>query len=158
MFVQVFHIFYFLFFNKYFILGGDQDTYHSFEVDYLQVLPTLFQLHVCQFYLQLTSEPNRDRILSCIQKYMQPWHRIFVGVINPIDPRVETPEEVCDRILEAAKYIPIEQLGTTDDCGFSPFDDDRSTSRQIAFDKIRARIEGTHMAEQKLMSKKQKKI
>ncbi len=73
---------------------------------------------------------------------------------NPIDSKIETPEEVCDRILEAIKYIPIEQLSTTDDCGFSPFDDDRSTSRQIAFDKIRARIEGTHMAEQKLMSKK----
>ncbi|CAF3117824.1 unnamed protein product [Rotaria sp. Silwood2] len=72
---------------------------------------------------------------------MKPWHRIFVGVINPIDPIVETPEQVCARVLEAAKYIPAEQLGTTDDCGFSPFDDDQSTSRQIAFDKIRARVE-----------------
>ena len=67
-----------------------------------------------------------------------------------LNPKVETPEEVCDRVLEAAKYIPIEQLGTTDDCGFSPFDDDQSTSRQIAFEKIRARIEGTQMAEEKL--------
>jgi len=41
-------------------------------------------------------------------------------------------------------------LGTTDDCGFSPFDDDQSTSRQIAFDKIRARIQGTKLAEEKL--------
>jgi len=88
---------------------------------------------------------------------MKPWHRIFIGVINPIDPKVETPEEVCIRILEAVKYIPVDQLGTTDDCGFSPFNDDQSTSRQVAFDKIRARIEGTHMAEQQLMMKKQKK-
>ena len=34
-------------------------------------------------------------------------------------PQIETAEEVRDRILEAAEYIPIEQLGTTDDCGFS---------------------------------------
>ena len=31
--------------------------------------------------------------------------RIFVGVIDPIDPRVETAEEVRDRVLEAARYI-----------------------------------------------------
>ncbi|CAF4875890.1 unnamed protein product, partial [Rotaria sp. Silwood1] len=138
--------------------GGDQDCYHSFEVDYLQVLPSLFDLHVGNFYLQLASEPNRDRVLTCIRKYMKPWHRIFVGVINPINPTVETPEQVCARVLEAAKYIPVEQLGTTDDCGFSPFDDDQSTSRQIAFDKIRARVEGTRMAQEQLMMAQVKKI
>jgi 5-methyltetrahydropteroyltriglutamate--homocysteine methyltransferase len=113
---------------------------------------------VVNFYLQMASEPNRDRVLSCIRKYIQPWHRVYIGVINPIDPRIETREEVCARVLEAAKYIPIEQLGTTDDCGFSPFDDDQSTSRQIAFDKIRARVEGTHMAEEELIMKKQRNI
>ena len=60
-----------------------------------------------------------------------------VGVIAPIDPHVETPEEVRDRILEAAEYIPLENLGTTDDCGFAPFSDDTSTSRDTAFAKIR---------------------
>ena len=140
------------------ILGGDQDTYHSFEIDYLEVLPSLFDLHVGNFYLQLASEPDHDRVLSCIRKYMQPWHRVFVGVIDPINPVVESAEEVCARVLEAAKYIPVEQLGTTDDCGFSPFDDDQSTSRQIAFDKIRARVEGTRLAEERLMMKRQKKI
>lgn len=48
--------------------------------------------------------------------------------------------------LEAAEYLPIEQLGTTDDCGFSPFSDDRSTSRDTAFAKIAARVRGTALA------------
>ena len=72
--------------------------------------------------------------------------RIFIGVVSPIDPRIETAEEIRDRVLEAAKYIPIEQLGTTDDCGFSPFSDDTSTSRDTAFAKIRARVLGTALA------------
>jgi 5-methyltetrahydropteroyltriglutamate--homocysteine methyltransferase len=72
--------------------------------------------------------------------------RIFVGVIDPIDPRIETPEEVRDRILEAARFIDPSHLGTTDDCGFSPFGDDASTSRDTAFAKIQARITGTAMA------------
>ena len=53
---------------------------------------------------------------------------------------------MCDRILEAAEYIPLAQLGTTDDCGFSPFSDDTSTSRDVAFAKIAARVRGTALA------------
>ena len=79
---------------------------------------------------------------------MKPEHRVFVGVIAPIDPRIETAEEVRERILEAAEYIPVAQLGTTDDCGFSPFCDDTSTSRETAFAKIRARVLGTALAAQ----------
>ena len=71
-------------------------------------------------------------------------------MIAPIDPRVETPEEVRDRVLEAARYIPLDQLGTTDDCGFSPFSDDTSTTRDTAFAKIRARVRGTRLAAQAL--------
>jgi len=41
-------------------------------------------------------------------------------------------------------------LGSTDDCGFSPFADDVSTARDIAFAKIKARIQGTLLAEKKL--------
>lgn len=74
---------------------------------------------------------------------MKEGQRVFVGVVAPIDPRVESPEEVRDRVLEAADYIPLVQLGTTDDCGFAPFSDDASTSRDTAFAKIRARVEGT---------------
>jgi 5-methyltetrahydropteroyltriglutamate--homocysteine methyltransferase len=71
-------------------------------------------------------------------------------VIDPLDPRVESPEEVRDRVLEAAEYIPLERLGTTDDCGFAPFGDDTSTPRDVAFAKIRARIRGTERASQEL--------
>jgi 5-methyltetrahydropteroyltriglutamate--homocysteine methyltransferase len=61
---------------------------------------------------------------------------VFVGVINPLDERVETPEEVRDRVVEAAECIPLDRLGTTDDCGFSPFSDDTAATRDTAFAKI----------------------
>jgi 5-methyltetrahydropteroyltriglutamate--homocysteine methyltransferase len=73
-----------------------------------------------------------------------------VGVIDPISSQIETPEEVRDRVLEAAAILPLDQLGTTDDCGFSPFADDISTARDVAFAKIRARVEGTALAAEKL--------
>ena len=46
--------------------------------------------------------------------------------------------------------FPLAQLGTTDDCGFSPFCDDTSTSRDTAFEKIRSRVIGTALASERL--------
>ncbi|PZR74805.1 MAG: 5-methyltetrahydropteroyltriglutamate--homocysteine methyltransferase [Chthoniobacterales bacterium] len=126
--------------------GADRDSTHSADVDYADLLPSLFELKAGNFYIALAGEKDRERVLKAIRQYMKPAQRIFVGVVAPIDPHIETPEEVRDRILEAARYIPLEQLGTTDDCGFSPFSDDISTSRDTAFAKIRARILGTSLA------------
>lgn len=127
--------------------GGDHDSTHSADVDYAGLLPDLFQLNVGRFYLQMVSEPDRKRVLEIISQLMKPNHTVFIGVIDPIDPKIETAAEVRDRILEAAAILPVTQLGTTDDCGFAPFADDTSTARDIAFSKIRARIEGTGLAE-----------
>jgi 5-methyltetrahydropteroyltriglutamate--homocysteine methyltransferase len=109
-------------------------------------LPSLFELRVGNFYIQLASESDGARVLRIIKELAETEQRIFVGVIDPINPRVETPEEVRDRVLEAAEHIPLSQLGTTDDCGFSPFGDDTSTGRETAFEKIRSRVSGTALA------------
>ena len=85
---------------------------------------------------------------------MKPNQRIFVGVVDPVNPKIETAEIVRDRVLEAAKFIPLEQLGTTDDCGYSPFADDTSTPREVCYEKIKARIQGTKLAEQILNKQK----
>jgi 5-methyltetrahydropteroyltriglutamate--homocysteine methyltransferase len=130
--------------------GADIDSTHSAEVDYAELLPSLFELKVGNFYVAVAGEKDRVRVLKIIRKHMKPNHRVFVGVVSPIDPHVETPEEVRDRVLEAAEYIPLEQFGTTDDCGFSPFCDDTSTTRDTAFAKIRARVLGTSLAAEKL--------
>ncbi|MEO8186461.1 MAG: cobalamin-independent methionine synthase II family protein [Burkholderiaceae bacterium] len=126
--------------------GGDLDSTHSADVDYSELLPSLFELMAGNFYIALAGETDRVRVLKIIRDHMKANQRIFVGVVAPIDPRIETPEEVRDRVLEAARYIPVEQLGTTDDCGFSPFCDDTSTTRDTAFAKIRARVHGTAVA------------
>ncbi len=126
--------------------GGDRDSTHSADVDYSDLLPGLFELRVGNFYIALAGESDRVRVLKIIRKHMKPDQRVFIGVVAPIDPRIETQEEIRDRVIEAAEYIPVDQLGTTDDCGFSPFSDDTSTSRDTAFVKIRARVLGTTLA------------
>ncbi|WP_431975187.1 cobalamin-independent methionine synthase II family protein [Micromonospora haikouensis] len=126
--------------------GGDQDSTHSADIDYADLLPSLLQLRVGSFYVQLASEPDPKRVLEIVADHARPGQRIFVGVTDPINPVVETPEQVCDRVLLAARYLGADRLGTCDDCGFSPFGDDVSTSRDTAFAKIKARIEGTALA------------
>ena len=73
----------------------------------------------------------------------------FMGVINPLNPEVETAEQVRDELLTAAKHIPVDRLGATDDCGFSPFSRDVKPkhgspdfARDIAMEKIAARLAG----------------
>jgi 5-methyltetrahydropteroyltriglutamate--homocysteine methyltransferase len=128
--------------------GNDFDSTHSADVDYAELLPRLFELKAGNFYIALAGERNRRHALKIVRTYLKSDQRVFVGVTNPVAPGIETPEEVRDRVLEAAEYIPVEQLGTTDDCGFSPFSDNTSMSRDTAFAKIRARVLGTKLAEQ----------
>jgi methionine synthase II (cobalamin-independent) len=130
--------------------GGDHDSTHSADVPYADLIPTLFDLHAGAFYLELAGEADPGSVLKTIAGNLKPEQRAFVGVTDPIDPRVETPEEVRDRVLRAAEQIPLDQLGTTDDCGFSPFADDLSTARDTAFAKIQARVEGTALAAEQL--------
>ncbi|TYB46294.1 cobalamin-independent methionine synthase II family protein [Actinomadura chibensis] len=130
--------------------GGDQDSTHSLDVDYAGLLPKLFQLKAGNFYVQLASEDDPEKVLAVIAEHLPADARVFIGVTDPIDPRVETPEQVRDRVLAAARHLPVDRLGTCDDCGFSPFADDTSTSREIAFAKIAARVQGTALAAREL--------
>jgi methionine synthase II (cobalamin-independent) len=81
----------------------------------------------------------------------------YLGVINPLNPRVESPEEVRDALVRAANFVAKEQIGATDDCGFSPFSIDEKPShgspdyaRDVAFQKIKNRVDGTKLAADKL--------
>ena len=126
--------------------GGDHDSTHSADVDYSELLPSLFEHQAGRFYIQLASEADPGHVLGAIAEHSSADQRIFVGVTDPIDPRVESAEDVRDRVLEAADHIDVTRLGTTDDCGFAPFADDTGTARETAFAKIRARVEGTKLA------------
>jgi 5-methyltetrahydropteroyltriglutamate--homocysteine methyltransferase len=127
--------------------GGDHDSTHSADISYANLLPYLFQLQAGNFYLEYAGEKDKRSVLASINENMRPSQTVFLGVTNVLDPRVESPQEIKDMILEATEIIPVEQFGTTDDCGFSPFADDTSTARDIAFEKIRARVDGTLLAE-----------
>lgn len=142
--------------------GGDCDSTHSADVDYAELLPSLFKMNAGYFLIQLASEPDKERVYKlCGEHSREDANGVpqvcFIGVINPQNPEVETPEQVCADLVLASKYIPKERLGSTDDCGFSPFSIDVKPkhgspdfARDIAFQKIKARVDGTRMASEQL--------
>jgi len=130
--------------------GGDHDSTHSADVDYNELIPLFLSLNCGNFYMQMANEKNPTKALKMIGENIGTNERVYIGVIDVINEEIETPELVYERIMTAAEYIPANQLGTTDDCGFSPFSDDIATSRDTAFAKITARVEGTKMASEKL--------
>jgi 5-methyltetrahydropteroyltriglutamate--homocysteine methyltransferase len=123
------------------------------ETDYTDVLRSVFSLDVGRFYVALAGASDRQRVLETIRTHRQPHHEIYVGVVAPHDPRLETKEEIRDRVLEASEHIPVTHLGTTDDCGFAPVANDGGRSRELAFEKIRARVRGTALASEALQGR-----
>jgi methionine synthase II (cobalamin-independent) len=142
--------------------GGDRDSVHSADVDYNDLLPSMFGLNAGYFLIQLASERDKDRVYRIIGDSIRGdangvTQMAYVGVINPLNPRVESPEEVRDALVRASNFIAKEQLASTDDCGFSPFSIDEKPShgspdyaRDVAFQKISNRVAGTTLAAEKL--------
>jgi methionine synthase II (cobalamin-independent) len=142
--------------------GGDRDSVHSADVDYNDLLPTMFNMNAGYFLIQLASERDRDRVYGLIGQYLREdadgvAQFAYVGVINPLNPRVESAEEVRDALVRASNFIPKERLGATDDCGFSPFSIDEKPNhgspdfaRDVAFQKIANRVQGARLAAEKL--------
>ncbi|MDQ3318989.1 MAG: hypothetical protein M3515_01830 [Actinomycetota bacterium] len=142
--------------------GGDNDSVHSREVPYEKLLSKMFQLNAGYFLIQCASEDDREAVYKLVGQYSRDDAEgvpqvCFMGVVNPLNPEVETAEQVKDALVTAAKYIPVERLGATDDCGFSPFSRDEKPkhgspdfARDVAMQKISARIEGARMASEEL--------
>jgi methionine synthase II (cobalamin-independent) len=142
--------------------GGDCDSVHSKEVPYELLLSHMFDINAGYFLIQCASEDDREEVYRLCGKYSRADANgvpqvCFMGVINPLNPEVETAEHVKNELLLAAKHIPVDRLGATDDCGFSPFSRDVKPkhgspdfARDVAMQKITNRLEGARLASQEL--------
>lgn len=144
--------------------GNDNDSAHSADVDYAGLIPELFQIEAGYFLVQAASEKEPDRVARLIGREVASLRaagrkapRVLIGVTNPTNPKLETAESVRDHLVRAARFIPPELLGSTDDCGFSPYLIDEKPrhgspdfARDVAFAKIAARVRGTALASEEL--------
>ena len=142
--------------------GGDRDSVHSADVPYENLLKELFKLNAGYFLMQFSSERDKDPVYESVGKHSRDDANgvpqvVYFGVCSGQSPRPETAQEIRDMLVRAADFMPKERIGSTDDCGFSPFSIDEKPqhgspdyARDVAFQKIANRIEGTKMAAEKL--------
>ncbi|WP_341783372.1 hypothetical protein [Leucobacter ruminantium] len=144
--------------------GNDNDSAHSADVDYAELIPELFQIEAGYFLVQAASERDPDRVARLVGRQLRHLSRsrgdaprVLLGVTQPTSPKLETAEEIRDQLVRAARFIPAELLGSTDDCGFSPYLIDEKPrhgspdfARDVAFAKIAARVRGTALASDEL--------
>ncbi|WP_240739933.1 hypothetical protein [Leucobacter triazinivorans] len=144
--------------------GNDNDSAHSADVDYAELIPELFQIEAGYFLVQAASERDPDRVARLIGRQLRQRSRgadsaprVLLGVTRPTSPKLETAEQIRDQLVRAARFIPAELLGSTDDCGFSPYLIDEKPrhgspdfARDVAFAKIAARVRGTALANDEL--------
>lgn len=144
--------------------GNDNDSAHSADVDYAELIPELFQIEAGYFLVQSASEREPDRVARLVGKQLRALAaegtapRVLIGVTNPTSPKLETAEEIRDQLVRAARFIPVDLIGSTDDCGFSPYLIDEKPrhgspdfARDVAFAKIAARVRGTQLATEELV-------
>jgi methionine synthase II (cobalamin-independent) len=142
--------------------GGDRDSVHSADVPYNNLLGSMFDINAGYFLIQLASERDKDPVFESIGQHLRSdadgvTQMAYIGTTVTQSPRVESAQEIADTLIRAANFIAKEQIGSTDDCGFSPFSIDEKPNhgspdyaREVAFDKIKSRVEGSRLAAEKL--------
>lgn len=102
--------------NTHVCRGNFHSTYASSGA-YDSVAETLFaKENVNAYYLEFDDE--RSGGFECLQKVSGD-KKVVLGLITTKSPKLEDKQEVINRIHEAAKYVPLERLYLSPQCGFA---------------------------------------
>ncbi len=99
------------------VCRGNYHSTYAASGAYDSVAPFLFaQEHVDAFYLEY--DDARSGGFEPLQ-YIAPGKKVVLGLITTKSPVLEKEEDVIARIQEAAKYIPLDRLCLSPQCGFA---------------------------------------
>ena len=104
------------------------------EGDYHPLVPYLNRMSVDQLVLEYSTERAGDLV-----EY--PGKEIGYGVLNPRTERVESREEIHERIEQALDLYDSERIFLNPDCGFATFSARPVNSREIAYEKMERLVE-----------------
>lgn len=110
---------------------------------YREALPLLNGLDVDVLTFECAGTDGMD--LEWIGKEISS-KKIAIGVVDHRNLQVERPEQVATLIRKALKFIPVERLLVTSDCGFGR----EGMSRRIAFYKMVSIVRGTNTVRREL--------
>jgi 5-methyltetrahydropteroyltriglutamate--homocysteine methyltransferase len=105
------------------------------------LLPGILEAEVHQLTLEFARRGGEDLELF---RELPARFELGIGVIDVKTQAIETPELVAERIRKALAVIPSERLFVLPDCGCLHL------SRDIAFAKLHAMVEGTRLVRKEL--------
>ncbi len=120
-----------------------QQRLYPANTSYASALPLLDKLDVDVMTFETCANDGLD--LEAIGKTIT-GKKIAIGVVDHRNLQVETPDQVAATIRKALKFIPVERLIVTSDCGFGR----EGMSRRIAFYKMVAIVRGTNIVRKEL--------
>ena len=113
--------------------GNFRSTWFS-SGGYEPVAPYLFQANYDGFFLEYDSDRSGDFApLAQAQKYGR---TVVVGLVTSKFPELEREEDVIARIKEATKYVPLERLRLSTQCGFSSTEEGNNLTEEEQWAKI----------------------
>jgi len=125
------------------ICYGNRYGKPAWEGSYRYLFPRILDAKVQQLTLEFARRGGED--LDLLHEYKVPFE-IGVGVIDVKTQAVETPEVVAERIRKALEFLPKERIFVLPDCGCFHL------SRNVAFAKLKAMVDGTMIVRKEIGS------
>ncbi len=125
--------------------GGDRDSVHSADVPYANLLPEMFTINAGYFLIQMASERDKDPVLALIGQHLRDdadgvAQTAYIGVINPQNPRVESPQEVAEPAHPGGQPHPQGAAGVDRRLRVLPVLDRREAQPRLARLRPRGRL------------------
>lgn len=120
---------------------GNYQLKKLFKGQYAELFPEILKTNTQQICLEFAVS---DGVGLELFKEHNTDKEVAVGVINVKDDKIETPAVVAQRIRQALKFIPVERMWIVPDCGM------KFMSRERAFGKLKAMVEGTRIVRKEL--------
>jgi 5-methyltetrahydropteroyltriglutamate--homocysteine methyltransferase len=123
------------------ICYGNRYGKPSWEGSYRYLFPAILDANVKGLTLEFARRGGEDLDLF---KEFDTKFIVGVGVVDVKTHEIETPEMVAEHIRRALKVLPPERIFTLPDCGCFHL------PRDVAFAKLQALVEGTHIVRKEL--------
>jgi 5-methyltetrahydropteroyltriglutamate--homocysteine methyltransferase len=118
---------------------------HICYSDYRALYPEMLKMRVDHLALEFKNTGDYD-VVQVFKDFGDP-RELGLGVLDVHSDEMETPEEIRDKVLAAAKVLGSDKIWVNPDCGL------RTRTWDVAFAKLENLVKGAEMARQALTSK-----
>lgn len=120
--------------NTHVCRGNYHSTWAS-SGGYAPIAPHLFsEEHVSAYYLEYDDDRSGDFEPL---KYVDGEKQVVLGLVTTKSPKLEEKERIVAKIRKASKYIPLERLALSPQCGFASTEEGNILTEEEQWEKLK---------------------